>query len=75
MPETTVDLDLALVIFPCDSELDDALWDGSDLESLAVLWVLLEQGRVLEGGGQLCGSVSMMGCTHKQTRRWGYAQD
>jgi len=57
LPETTVDLDFTLVIFPCDSELDDALWDSSNLECLAVLWVLLEEGRVLEGRGQLCDEL------------------
>lgn len=50
---SAVDLDLVLVIFPDDTELDDAFWDGGDLESFLVFWVLLEEGRVLEGGGQL----------------------
>lgn len=40
--ETTVDLDLALVVLPRDTELDDALWDGSNLEGALVFWVLLE---------------------------------
>jgi len=53
-------LDLALVVLPCDSELDDTLWDGSDLESLLVLWVLLEQGTVLEGRGELYVGISMV---------------
>lgn len=56
--EATVDLALALVVLPCDSELDHTLWNGRDLEGLLVLWVLLEQGAVLEGGGQLWQSVS-----------------
>jgi len=51
--ETSVDLDLALVVLPGDTEVDDALWDGGNLESLAVLWVLLEQGAVLQGRGKL----------------------
>jgi len=51
--ETPVDLDFTLVVFPSDTEVDDALWDGSDLEGLAVLGVLLEQRAVLEGRGKL----------------------
>lgn len=51
--ETTVDLDLALVVLPDDTELDDALRDSSDLESLLVFGVLLEEGGVLEGRGKL----------------------
>jgi hypothetical protein len=37
-----VDHALALVVLPYDAELDDALRDGDDLESLLVLGVLLE---------------------------------
>ena len=51
--ETTVDLDLALVVLPDDTELDDTLRDGDDGQSLAVFGVLLEESGVLEGGGQL----------------------
>lgn len=43
-----VDLDLEVVVFPDDTELDDTLRDGSDLESLAVLWVLLKKRGVFE---------------------------
>jgi hypothetical protein len=50
---SAVDLALALVIFPDNSELNDTLGDGGNLESLLVLWVLLEEGGVLEGGDQL----------------------
>lgn len=50
---TAVDLNLTLVVLPNDTELDDALGDGSDLEGGLVLGVLLEQGGVLEGRGQL----------------------
>jgi hypothetical protein len=50
---STVHLDLVLVIFPDNTELDDAFWNGSDLECFLVFGVLLEEGRVLEGGGQL----------------------
>jgi len=46
---STVDLELSLVILPDDSELDDALWDGDDLEGGLVFWLLLEEGAVLEG--------------------------
>lgn len=63
---STVDLDLVVVVFPDDTELDDAFWDGGDLEGFLVFWVLLEEGRVLEGGGQLWWGVSlgfrMAGC-------------
>lgn len=51
--ETAVDLELAVVIFPDDAELDDALGDGGDLEGSLVLGVLLEEGGVLEGRGKL----------------------
>lgn len=51
---TTVDLDLVLVVLPDDTELDDALGDGGDLESTLVLGVLLEESRVLKGRGKLC---------------------
>jgi hypothetical protein len=49
-----VDLWLEVVILPDDAELDDALWDGDDGEGSLVFWVLLEEGGVLEGRGQLC---------------------
>jgi hypothetical protein len=39
-----VDLALALVVFPDNAELDDTLRDGGNLESLLILWVLLEDG-------------------------------
>jgi hypothetical protein len=42
-------LDLALVIFPDDSKLDDSLRDLGHSQSLLVLGVLLEQAGVLEG--------------------------
>jgi hypothetical protein len=50
---TTVDLDLALVVLPNNTELDDALGDSSNLEGALVLRVLLEQGAVLKGGCEL----------------------
>lgn len=51
--ETAVDLNFALVVLPCDAELNDTLWDGGDLEGALVLGVLLEQSAVLESGGKL----------------------
>lgn len=51
---TAVDLDLVLVVLPDDTELDDALGDGGNLESTLVLGVLLEEGGVLKGRGKLC---------------------
>lgn len=53
---TVVDLWLKVVVLPDNAELDDALWDGDDLKSSLVLWVLLEKGRVLEGRGELCSN-------------------
>lgn len=51
--ETAVDLEVALVVLPDDAELEDTLGDGADLEGIAVLRVLLEEGGVLESRGQL----------------------
>ena len=48
-----VDLWLEVVVLPNDAELDDALWDGNNLEGGLVLWVLLEERGVLEGGCEL----------------------
>ena len=53
-----VDTALALVVLPNHAELDHTLWDGDDLESLLVLGVLLEEGRVLQGGDELWATVS-----------------
>jgi hypothetical protein len=50
---STVYLDFSLVVFPCDAELDNSLWDGSNLESGLVFRVLLKEAGVLEGGGKL----------------------
>ncbi len=46
---STVDLYFALVVFPHNTELDDPLGDGSDLEGGLVFRVLLKQGGVFEG--------------------------
>lgn len=51
---SSVDAQLALVILPGDTELQDTLGDGGDLEGGTVFGVLLEEGAVLEGAGQLC---------------------
>jgi hypothetical protein len=40
----TVHLDLALVVLPGNTELDNTLWDGGNLESFLVFGVLLEEG-------------------------------
>ena len=50
---SAVDLDLVLVIFPDDTELDDAFGNGDDLEGGLVLGLLLEERTVLEGGDKL----------------------
>lgn len=54
-----VDLGLELVVFPDNAELDDTLWDGDDLQGGLVFGVLLEEGGVLEGRGQLWGGKSV----------------
>jgi len=55
---SAVDLGLKLVIFPDDTELDDPLWNGNDLESFLVFRVLFEERGVFEGGGQLWNTKS-----------------
>jgi hypothetical protein len=50
---SAVDLDLVLVIFPDDTELDDAFGNRDDLEGGLVLGLLLEEGAVFEGGDKL----------------------
>ena len=44
-----VDLDLVLVVLPDDTELDDPLWNGDDLEGGLVFGVLFKEGAVFEG--------------------------
>jgi len=81
-----VDLDLVLVVFPDNSELDDALRDGDDLEGGLVFGVLFEEGAVFERGDQLCrvpcqpcpggriekeGQVGSYLCTPARTRARG----
>jgi hypothetical protein len=50
-----LDLALALVVLPDNTELDDALGDGDDLEGLFVFGVLGEEGGGLKSGDELCG--------------------
>ena len=50
---TVVDLALALVVLPDDTELDNALGDGGDLEGLFVLGVLVEERGRLKGRDEL----------------------
>ena len=52
-PISTIDLHFALVVLPGDTELDDTLRDGGDLEGGPVLGVLLEEGGVFEGRDEL----------------------
>ena len=52
-----LDLALALVVLPDNAELDDALGDGDDLESLLVFGVLGEEGGGLGGGDELYGML------------------
>jgi hypothetical protein len=44
-----IDLWLSLVVLPDNTELNDPLGDGDDLESGPVFGVLFEEGGVLEG--------------------------
>lgn len=53
-----VDLNVALIIFPCDPELDDSFWDCGDLKGFPVFRVLLEKAGMLEGRGKLFENVS-----------------
>lgn len=48
-----LDVELALVVFPNDSELDDTLWNRDDLEAGSVFWVLLEEAASLKGRDKL----------------------
>ena len=50
-----IDLDLILVIFPDNAELDDTLGDCGDSKCLFVLRIFMEERRVFEGRDQLCG--------------------
>lgn len=41
--ESSLDLDLSLVVLPANSELDDSLRDLDNLERLLVLWLLFKE--------------------------------
>ena len=56
---STVDLELALVVLPSDTELDDALGDGDDVEGSLQFGGDLEELGGLEGGDKLCGIISI----------------
>lgn len=56
-----IDLEVAGIVLPDDSELDDALGDGSDLESGPILGVLLKEGAVLESARKLVISLLELG--------------
>lgn len=47
-PVSAVKLWLSLIIFPDDSELDDTLGDGNDLEGSFIFWVGFEEGAVFK---------------------------
>ena len=49
-----VDLDLILVVFPHDAELNDAFGDRGNFEGGLVLWVLLKEGGIFKGGDEFC---------------------
>lgn len=46
---SAVDLWESLVIFPDDAELDDALWNGDDLEGGLEFGILFKESAVFEG--------------------------
>ena len=50
---SAVDLEVALVVLPDDSELDHALRNGNDLQGDPVFGVLLEERAVLETADEL----------------------
>jgi hypothetical protein len=50
---SAVDLNVALVVLPDDSELDHALRDGNDLQANPVFGMLLKERAVLESADEL----------------------
>lgn len=52
---SAINAELAIVVLPCHTELNDTLWDGANFERRSVLGVLLEEGAVFKGTGELCG--------------------
>jgi len=59
-PVSTVDLHLALVVFPHDAELDHPLRNRGHLQCFPVLRVFLEEGRVFERRGEFCMHVLLV---------------
>lgn len=55
--KTTVHLNLASIIFPSDSELDDPFGNGSDLESFLVIRMLFEKRAIFECRCEFCNVV------------------
>lgn len=53
---SAVYLDFSFVVLPRDSELNDALWDCRDLESLLILRMLLKKRALLKSRYQLYNS-------------------
>jgi hypothetical protein len=49
-----VHLEFAIVVLPQNAELNDTLRNGADLESGAVLGMLLEELARFESAGELC---------------------
>ena len=62
---SAVDLSLEFVVLPHNSELDDSLWDGNDLEGSLVFGLLFEEGGVFEGGDKLC-KIYMLVSVHNK---------
>lgn len=50
--EATVHLQLAIVVFPHNAKLNDALWDGRDGQSGTVFGVVAEKCAVFEGASE-----------------------
>jgi hypothetical protein len=46
-------LELAIVVFPDDPELNDTLRNRDNLQSSSIFWMLLEKSALLEGGSEL----------------------
>jgi hypothetical protein len=59
--EGAVHLQLAVVVLPHDTELDNTFWDGGDSQGGAVFGVIAEEGAVLESAHEFCECVSAPG--------------
>lgn len=53
-PISAIDLDLVLVVFPYDAELNHSFGDGHDTESGLVFGVLFKEGRAFKSMHELC---------------------